>query len=105
MFKKLLVLSAAVAAIAFSSNAETKVLWGTDIPEGFKVEWGVPALSLSAEEAATINAGDILTMTVVGVDSENGWPQVAVFEGNVGWPPMANVGVGGKTYPFVANIR
>ncbi len=104
MFKKLLVLSAAVAAFAFSSNAETKVLWSTDVPEGIKVEWGAPALSLSAEEAATINAGDVLTMTVVGVDPENGWPQVAIFEGNVGWPPMANVGVGNKTYPYVAEF-
>lgn len=103
MFKHLL-LSAAVATIAMSASAETKVLWATDVPEGFKMEWGNPALSLDAEQAATINAGDILTMTVVGVDTECVYPQVALFDGDTPWPPITNVGVGGKTYPYVASF-
>ncbi len=100
---KQLLASAAVAILAFSASAETKVLWGTDIPEGVEATWGNPLLSLTAEQAATINPGDILTMKVESASTE-GWPQVAIFEGGLGWPPMSNVGVGGKTYPFVATF-
>lgn len=103
MIKKLL-FSAAVAAVAFSANAETKVLWEAEEPEGFLVEWGKPALDLTAEQSADIKAGTILTMTVSGVVADNGWPQVALFQGNVGWPPMINAGVGGREYPFDASF-
>ena len=103
MIKKLL-FSAAVAAVALSANAETKVLWEAEEPEGFLVEWGKPALDLTAEQSTDIKAGTILTMTVSGVVADNGWPQVALFQGNKGWPPMINAGVGGKEYPFDASF-
>lgn len=100
---KQLLITAAVAAMAFSANAETNVLWGTDVPEGIRATWDTPLLQLNAEQASEINAGDVLTMTVVSADTE-GWPQVALFDPNVGWPPMSNVGVGGQTYPFIASF-
>lgn len=102
MIKQLLV-STAVAALAFNVSAETNVLWETDVPEGVLATWDTPLLSMNAEQAASINPGDILTMTVVSASTE-GWPQVAIFDPLVGWPPLANVGVGDKTYPLVASI-
>ncbi|MDE5795229.1 MAG: hypothetical protein K2I08_10970 [Muribaculaceae bacterium] len=103
MLKQLLC-SAALVTMAISASADSKVLWQSEDPAGKLVGWGDPALTLSAEEAASIKAGDYLTMTVAGVDPENGWPQVALFEGNVGWPPAMNEGVGGKEYPYVATF-
>lgn len=103
MLKQLL-FSAALATVAISVSAEDKVLWQSEDPAGKLAGWGDPALTLSAEEAASIQAGDYLTMTIAGVDSENGWPQVALFQGNVGWPPFINEGVGGKQYPYVASF-
>ncbi|MDE6692856.1 MAG: hypothetical protein K2K05_05670, partial [Muribaculaceae bacterium] len=104
MLKQLL-LSAAVAAVAFTASAETKVLWSAENAEtGELATWGQPLLSLTPEQSAEIKVGDMLPYTVVSVDPESGWPQVAVFEGGIGWPPVANVGVGGKTYPYVAEF-
>ncbi|MDE6653955.1 MAG: hypothetical protein K2K37_06175 [Muribaculaceae bacterium] len=105
MLKQLL-LSAAVAAVAFTASAETKVLWSAENAEtGELATWGQPLLSLTPEQSAEIKVGDVLTFTVVSADSEIGWPQVAVFEGGIGWPPVANVGVGGKdSYPYVAEF-
>lgn len=105
MLKQLL-LSAAVAAVAFTASAETKVLWSAENAEtGELATWGQPLLSLTPEQSSEIKLGDVLTYTVVSVDPENGWPQVAVFEGGIGWPPVANVGVGGKSsYPYVAEF-
>lgn len=103
MLKQLL-FSAALATVAISAQAESKVLWQSEDPAGKLVGWGDPALTLTAEEAASIKAGDFLTMTVEGVDPENGWPQVALFQGNVGWPPAVNEGVGNKEYPYVASF-
>ena len=104
MMLKQLLFSAAVATVAISASAESKVLWQSEDPAGKLVGWGDPALTLTAEEAASIKAGDFLTMTVAGVDPENGWPQVALFQGNVGWPPAVNEGVKDKEYPYVASF-
>ncbi len=92
--------------MAFSASAETKTLWtAEDQATGVLATWGEPLLSLTAEQTADIKMGDIITITVVSVDPENGWPQVALFEGGIGWPPVTNVGVGGKSaYPYVAEF-
>lgn len=105
MLKQLL-LSAAVAAVAFTASAETKVLWSAENAEtGELATWGQPLLSLTPEQSSELKLGDVFAFTVVSVDPENQWPQVAVFEGGNGWPPVSNAGVGGKgEYPYVAEI-
>lgn len=93
MIKQLLASAAVVASMAFSVNAEKTVLWTAEVPEGTPIEGWHDFLTLSAEEAAVLKAGDVITVSVTG-KGETGWPQVALFEGNVGWPPMTNAGAG-----------
>ncbi len=102
MIKRLLI-SAAAATMVLSVSADTTVLWATDVPEGVLATWDTPLLSLDAEQATAINAGDILTMKIFSV-TDSSWPQVAIFDPNIGWPPLANTGVGGQTYPYLASI-
>lgn len=103
---KKFLLFAAAAMVAVSSSAETKVLWtAEDSAAGVLATWDAPLLSLSADDIADLKAGDVFTMTVTGIDEGNGWPQVAIFNGGEGWPPVANAGVGGKEYPYVAEIH
>ena len=92
MIKQLLV-SAAVAAMAFSTQAAPTVLWTADAPTGDAIEGWHDFLVLSPEDAAVLNAGDIVSMTITSKGT-TGWPQVGIFEGNVGWPPLASTGAG-----------
>lgn len=73
MIKKLL-FSCAIAAVALSANAETKVLWESE--EGFTVDWG-KGIEISKEDAvAYVKAGDVLKVDVSAVNTESSWPQV-----------------------------
>lgn len=89
MIKQLL-LTCAVAAVAFNVNADKKVLWEAPTAEGVLVKgWSEPVLTLDATEAAQIKAGDNIIMTVASADKTlSEWPQVAIKVGTEpSWPP------------------
>ena len=92
MIKQLLA-TAAIAAMALGASAEKTVLWTAESPEGTPFEGWHDFLVLSAEQTAVLNAGDILSVTITAKGQE-GWPQVGLFEGNVGWPPLTSAGAG-----------
>lgn len=96
MIKQLLV-SAAVATMAFCASAETKVLWTADAPEGDPIEGWNTFYEMTAEECAVFNAGDVIYITVTA-KGEGGWPQVALFYGDQHWPPFVN-DAAGSTFP------
>ncbi|MCF0192914.1 MAG: DUF5123 domain-containing protein, partial [Prevotella sp.] len=81
------------------------VLWMSDVAEGDSVAWGYPCFTMSAQEVidAGIKAGDTFVVTVSGTYESN-WPQIAIFPEAGGWPPLANEGIGGKTYPYVVSF-
>lgn len=93
MIRQLLASAAVVASMAFSVNAEKTVLWTAEAPEGTPIEGWNEFFKMSAEEAAVLKAGDIITVSIAA-KGETGWPQVGIFEGDTGWPPMASVGAG-----------
>ncbi|MDE6548082.1 MAG: hypothetical protein K2L22_03695 [Muribaculaceae bacterium] len=92
MIKQLLA-TAAIAAVSLCATAAPTVLWTADAPEGEAIEGWHDFLKLSAEESAVLNAGDIVTMTITAKGT-TGWPQVGIFEGDTGWPPLASTGAG-----------
>lgn len=91
MIKQLL-MSAAVAAMAFSVSAESKVLWEAPSAEGVLADWGNPVYSLTAADAAQIKAGDKIVITVASADKElSQYPQVSIIDGTTGgWPTLQN---------------
>lgn len=108
-------MSAAVAFMAFSASAaEPKVLWTAEDPvNGVEITNWNRIFELTPAQVAELDVqpGDIFTMTVVKVNTEktedgkDRWPQVAMFDATVGWPPLTNEGVGGKeSYPYVAKL-
>lgn len=92
MIKKLLA-SVAIAAMAFNASAEKSVLWAAESPEGEAIEGWNEFFKMSAEEATVLNVGDIITVTITAKGT-TGWPQVGIFEGDTGWPPLASAGAG-----------
>ena len=113
MIKQLL-MSAAVAAMAFSVSAEPKVLWEAPSAEGVLADWGKPVYSLTAADAAQIKAGDNIVITVASADKElSQYPQVSIIDGtNGGWPPLQNAIVNdacevsfGITYDIATKIH
>lgn len=92
-----------------ASDDDPSVLWKSETAEGVLVDWGQAAFFLTPEEAADIKIGDTFHVTVAGV-TEGGWPQVCIFDDQTGaWVDgntnmLANTGVGGKEYPYVASF-
>lgn len=103
MLKKLFSFFAA-ALVVLGASAETVTLWESETSAGKLVDWGQPAYSLTADQAkATIKPGDIVVVTVASV-TEGGWPQVTIGNQSGSYPPIVNAGVGGKQYPYVAEM-
>lgn len=99
MIKQLLV-SVAAVAMAFTASAESKVLWQADNENGYlDATWeGGSILSLTADEAQEINAGDVIKVTIAGRAENSQWTSVQLNANN---EVLVSAGTD-QEYPYTA---
>ncbi len=102
MKKILLLLFAALMGVVNVANAETITLWESTTPEGDLISWNNACYE---KNNIDLSEGDVITITVAGVDPDVEWPQATLRTSDEtwGWQGLLNKGgfSAGNTYEYV----